>query len=154
MALLAAALPLAGSLPARAAEMSKLTVLSSLGQPLLAEIEIVSLHPDEADTLRARLATPGSFRKAGVELTPTDRKSTRLNSSHQIISYAVFCLDTKITLLCSGFSITANEHLPTPLHYGYARSTPQARRTVATPRPTRFCSRPSTPPAPAPCWTQ
>ncbi len=51
--------------------MSKLTVLSSLGQPLLAEIEIVSLHPDEADTLRARLATPGSFRKAGVELTPT-----------------------------------------------------------------------------------
>src|SRR5207244_12184599 len=24
--------------------------------------------------------------------TPSDRKSTRLNSSHQIISYAVFCL--------------------------------------------------------------
>src|SRR5258708_31536935 len=27
----------------------------------------------------------------------TDRKSTRLNSSHQIISYAVFCLKKKIT---------------------------------------------------------
>src|SRR5258708_16925509 len=27
-----------------------------------------------------------------------DRKSTRLNSSHQIISYAVFCLKKKITL--------------------------------------------------------
>src|SRR5947208_6568834 len=27
-----------------------------------------------------------------------DRKSTRLNSSHQIISYAVFCLKTKILL--------------------------------------------------------
>src|SRR5258708_19115255 len=26
---------------------------------------------------------------------PRDRKSTRLNSSHQIISYAVFCLKTK-----------------------------------------------------------
>src|SRR5258708_21125237 len=26
-----------------------------------------------------------------------DRKSTRLNSSHQIISYAVFCLKKKIT---------------------------------------------------------
>jgi len=25
----------------------------------------------------------------------TDRKSTRLNSSHQIISYAVFCLKKK-----------------------------------------------------------
>src|SRR5207244_12260197 len=28
--------------------------------------------------------------------TYTDRKSTRLNSSHQIISYAVFCLKKKI----------------------------------------------------------
>src|SRR5258708_2608902 len=29
---------------------------------------------------------------------PRDRKSTRLNSSHQIISYAVFCLKKKIRL--------------------------------------------------------
>src|SRR5438552_14872315 len=29
------------------------------------------------------------------ELVDTDRKSTRLNSSHQIISYAVFCLKKK-----------------------------------------------------------
>src|SRR2546426_5254007 len=27
--------------------------------------------------------------------TPTDRKSTRLNSSHLVISYAVFCLKKK-----------------------------------------------------------
>src|SRR5258708_8665514 len=34
----------------------------------------------------------------GVEvLALTDRKSTRLNSSHQIISYAVFCLKKKKT---------------------------------------------------------
>src|SRR5258708_30252676 len=30
-----------------------------------------------------------------ADLIKTDRKSTRLNSSHQIISYAVFCLKTK-----------------------------------------------------------
>src|SRR5258708_19800973 len=35
-----------------------------------------------------------------------DRKSTRLNSSHQIISYAVFCLKKKKNHTC---------HLP-PLH--------------------------------------
>src|SRR3990170_3615964 len=29
------------------------------------------------------------------EAKPLDRKSTRLNSSHQIISYAVFCLKKK-----------------------------------------------------------
>src|SRR5256885_13104312 len=28
---------------------------------------------------------------------PTDRKSTRLNSSHLVISYAVFCLKKKTT---------------------------------------------------------
>ena len=31
----------------------------------------------------------------GVGDTVTDRKSTRLNSSHVAISYAVFCLDRK-----------------------------------------------------------
>src|SRR5258708_31657567 len=30
-----------------------------------------------------------------VATSPLDRKSTRLNSSHQIISYAVFCLKKK-----------------------------------------------------------
>src|SRR5258708_29482254 len=34
-------------------------------------------------------------RVAGHELFHRDRKSTRLNSSHQIISYAVFCLKKK-----------------------------------------------------------
>src|SRR5207253_4164191 len=32
-----------------------------------------------------------------VELAPLDRKSTRLNSSHVAISYAVFCLKKKKT---------------------------------------------------------
>src|SRR5258708_21313860 len=31
------------------------------------------------------------------ESSDADRKSTRLNSSHQIISYAVFCLKKKIS---------------------------------------------------------
>src|SRR5690242_21172546 len=32
---------------------------------------------------------------AEIELAPLDRKSTRLNSSHMSISYAVFCLKKK-----------------------------------------------------------
>src|SRR5258708_11435334 len=35
---------------------------------------------------------------AGLNVPPGDRKSTRLNSSHQIISYAVFCLKKKTVL--------------------------------------------------------
>src|SRR5207244_9324839 len=35
------------------------------------------------------------FERHGASQRPADRKSTRLNSSHQIISYAVFCLKKK-----------------------------------------------------------
>src|SRR5258708_28680830 len=41
----------------------------------------------------ARAATPAMIASMAAE--PIDRKSTRLNSSHQIISYAVFCLKKK-----------------------------------------------------------
>src|SRR5690606_40609065 len=52
-----------------------------------------SQHPD--DTLLRRYHWEG----AGVDCgSPVDRKSTRLNSSHVKISYAVFCLKTKMTV--------------------------------------------------------
>src|SRR5437899_3101082 len=37
--------------------------------------------------------------KSHIRLNPTDRKSTRLNSSHLGISYAVFCLKKKTTFI-------------------------------------------------------
>src|SRR2546430_134009 len=43
---------------------------------------------------------PGTLRKLILRLMPKgDRKSTRLNSSHSQISYAVFCLKKKIIVL-------------------------------------------------------
>src|SRR5207248_7045986 len=43
-----------------------------------------------------------------------DRKSTRLNSSHRTISYAVFCLKKKNTLLAPSISNNCNyaDHAP------------------------------------------
>src|SRR2546426_3873779 len=50
-----------------------------------------------AEKLQKLFGQPGS--SAGVTAataeTPGDRKSTRLNSSHLVISYAVFCLKKK-----------------------------------------------------------
>src|SRR5699024_11449868 len=46
-----------------------------------------------------------------VQLSNKDRKSTRLNSSHVSISYAVFCLKKKISASCSGFAIDLEQHL-------------------------------------------
>mgnify|MGYP007048014906 CR=1 FL=1 len=45
---------------------------------------------------RHRLGKFGGCAKAPVFCVEADRKSTRLNSSHQISSYAVFCLEKEI----------------------------------------------------------
>src|SRR5258708_15370231 len=42
-----------------------------------------------------RIAEDQKSEKPESKLQNADRKSTRLNSSHQIISYAVFCLKKK-----------------------------------------------------------
>src|SRR5258708_19189447 len=63
------------------------------------EIYTLSLH--DALPISTRTRKPTSTGSKSEERTGTscgassDRKSTRLNSSHQIISYAVFCLKKK-----------------------------------------------------------
>ncbi len=53
-----------------AAGLGQLKVISPLGQPLNAEIEIVSLQPGEEEGLVARLASPDVFREAGIDFNP------------------------------------------------------------------------------------
>src|SRR5881396_690715 len=53
-----------------AAGLGQLSVISPLGQPLNAEIEIVSLQPGEEEGLVARLASPDAFRAAGIDFNP------------------------------------------------------------------------------------
>src|SRR5256885_3901912 len=48
------------------------------------------------------------LRRAAEDQSHADRKSTRLNSSHLVISYAVFCLKKKILS-----ESTANAHILT-----------------------------------------
>ncbi|MBK7363669.1 MAG: hypothetical protein IPI97_01190 [Nitrosomonas sp.] len=55
---------------ANAAGLGKLTLGSSLGQPLRAEIDLVSVKEDEVSSLIARVASPEAFRQAGVALAP------------------------------------------------------------------------------------
>jgi pilus assembly protein FimV len=55
---------------AYAAGLGKLTVLSSLGQPLRAEIELTAVTEDEARNLVAKLAPPEAFRLANIEFNP------------------------------------------------------------------------------------
>src|SRR5256885_3867715 len=60
----------------------------------------VEARPEIADTEYDRLMRElreleGRFPDLITGDSPTDRKSTRLNSSHLVISYAVFCLKKK-----------------------------------------------------------
>src|SRR5947208_5025354 len=64
---------------------SDLRLEEILQGPGLEELVSALIAEDEAERLASRSASSSAI----------DRKSTRLNSSHQIISYAVFCLKKK-----------------------------------------------------------
>src|SRR5438067_12160419 len=79
------------------------------------EIYTLSLH-DALPIYRQRLAhgRPPSFRQGqSREFAPqaVDRKSTRLNSSHVSISYAVFCLKKKKQQKISNLMIKKTHHI-------------------------------------------
>lgn len=50
--------------------LGRLSVQSALGETLKAEIDVTSLTPEEASTLRVRIAPPESYRAAGVDFNP------------------------------------------------------------------------------------
>ncbi|WP_307724432.1 FimV/HubP family polar landmark protein [Pseudoduganella lurida] len=71
MSTLASAIIGAAVLPAaHGAGLGKLTVLSALGQPLRAEIELTAVTPDEARDLTAKLAPAAAFSAASIDFNP------------------------------------------------------------------------------------
>src|SRR2546430_2920677 len=60
--------------------------LSSIKRKMVGEAQQIHLEKKATDEAMGRF---------GAEFMPRDRKSTRLNSSHSQISYAVFCLKKK-----------------------------------------------------------
>ena len=68
----ASAIALSGglaSLEAHALALGRITVQSALGEPLRAEIDIAEMTADEAASLKAGIATPETFKSAGLEYT-------------------------------------------------------------------------------------
>ncbi|SEQ77074.1 pilus assembly protein FimV [Nitrosomonas sp. Nm51] len=58
------------SLTAHAAGLGKLTINSSLGQPLNAEIDLVTVSEDEVSSLNAEIASREAFVQAGIRYEP------------------------------------------------------------------------------------
>src|SRR2546430_4677324 len=66
------------------------------GQPVAATVQRVSLQQGlQAATVFVRAPLRQQAGRACSQVVKLDRKSTRLNSSHSQISYAVFCLKKK-----------------------------------------------------------
>ncbi|WP_239467192.1 FimV/HubP family polar landmark protein [Rhodoferax koreensis] len=55
---------------ALALSLGRITVLSALGEPLRAEIEVPDISASEAETLRTEIAPVEAFRAAGLEYSP------------------------------------------------------------------------------------
>src|SRR5205085_6604068 len=75
-------------------DQSRQADCASRERPLI-EIAIGTRRQESADHFRRCRSRPGGHRRGGFL---PDRKSTRLNSSHSQISYAVFCLKKKTKL--------------------------------------------------------
>src|SRR2546430_7624239 len=68
---------------------------SSLLEELLAALRVPVVAPAALDTDGTILNVNGDTAAGAIAAALADRKSTRLNSSHSQISYAVFCLKKK-----------------------------------------------------------
>jgi pilus assembly protein FimV len=52
---------------AQALSLGQINVKSTLGEPLVAEIDILDINPDEAATMVARVASPDAFKASGLD---------------------------------------------------------------------------------------
>jgi pilus assembly protein FimV len=151
----ALALLLGASVGADAAGLGKLTVNSSLGQVLNAEIDLVSVQPGELDSMTARVAAPEQFREARIEYSgslrllrfsvekrPSGQPYLKVTSSAPINEPFVDAL-IEVTWPAGRIQREYPILLDPP---GYAQGRPPA--TTAAPAPTPSAS--ATPPATAP----
>src|SRR5207244_13544794 len=83
--------PTLSSLTVTATERVAPGAISAIGCVSFSFVEPSTL----SETCRLRTVSFPLLRTSTANPARSDRKSTRLNSSHQIISYAVFCLKQK-----------------------------------------------------------
>jgi pilus assembly protein FimV len=66
---LVVSLGLTAAISAQALTLGKLSVLSSIGQPLIAEIEVPEISTEEVTSFRAGIASAEAFKSAGLDYT-------------------------------------------------------------------------------------
>lgn len=162
--------------PAWALGLGRLNVQSALGEPLRAEIDVTSLTPEEAGTLKLRIASPDAFRAAGVEYNavlsdaqvslqrrPDGRQVLRLSSDRSIVepfvdiileaNWATGRLVREYTMLFDPPSTRAAQTPPAPIASPSISPAPTPVRPPAPATPAPAVAPPvavTPPPPPAP----
>src|SRR5256885_8895602 len=98
--------------PPRSTLFPYTTLFRSAGAPVLARPlgqMLGGVHEMAHAVQRRGLPLRPAIRGHGHQ---SDRKSTRLNSSHLVISYAVFCLKKKNTRLTCNDQVLRNDSFP------------------------------------------
>src|SRR2546430_5397757 len=89
---------IAGEVEASSGSYDHTIDVAGLGKNLVEVVQLLRA-PGEAEMVATAKANdikgPADFKGRKLGVTSIDRKSTRLNSSHSQISYAVFCLKKK-----------------------------------------------------------
>ena len=150
--------------------LGRLQVQSALGESLRAEIDVTSLTPEEASTLRVRVAPPESYRAAGVDYNPVlpgtrtellrrsdGRPYLKLTSDRGVqepfvdvileITWSTGRLVREYTLLFDP-PVTARVAPPAPATA--PAITPAPAAPIASPAPARLSERRPAPARPAP----
>ena len=115
---------------AYAAELGKITVLSAVGEPLRAEVELSAVKAGESSSLLAKLAPPDAYRQAVVDLNPalnglTFAIETRTGKPYIRISSAQPLAEPLVNLLIELSSKSGRQ----VREYAFVLDTPEARRT-------------------------
>ena len=146
---------------AAALGLGRLTVQSALGEALRAEIEVTSITPDEASSLKLRVAPPEAYRSAGVEYNaalpsatvqvvrrPDGRSVLRLSSDRAVLEpFVDVILEATWT---SGRLVREYTLLFDPPNSRQAQAAAPAAAPVIAPAAPVAAPAPSPAPAPAP----
>jgi len=155
----ALALLVSAALSAQAAGLGKLTINSALGQPLNAEIDLVSMQPGEDDNLSARVAPPEAFREARIEYSSALRMlrfsvEKRANGTQYLKVTSVGPINepfVDVLVEMTWPSGRVQREYPILLDPpGYAQGKVNAPVTTALPTPPALASQPTPAPSEAP----
>ena len=137
---------------ANALALGRITALSSLGEPLVAGIEVPDINAEEAASLKATLASPEAFRAAGMEYNPAlANAQITLNKRANGSSYLLVRSDKVVTDPFLNLVVNANWSTGRIVrNYTLLLDPPAPKQSEAVTAPIATLPTPVPVPAPAP----